>query len=91
MEEIIKALNYQPVCLSEDELENPLNTMTYFFVNYPIHQAREHIWHLYNSWINHSSEYVDAEQVKDMAFFYTQVIEFLNTSFVYTEKKKLGT
>lgn len=89
MEDILKNLNYQPTCLTKDELENPLEAMTSFFANHSIHQSRENLWQLYKGWIYHSSEYIDDEQSKDMVFFYSQLIELLNVSFVYTEKKKL--
>ncbi len=88
MEEILKNLNYQPSNLSTDEMENPMELMTSYFSNCALYQCRENIGQLFKGWLYHSSEFADEVMIREMLFFYTQTIEFLNASYVYTEKMK---
>ncbi|MBC6113174.1 hypothetical protein ACFOG5_02670 [Pedobacter fastidiosus] len=43
MEEIKKLLDYQPSWLSDEEIENADSEMEYFFVNFPLHEARANL------------------------------------------------
>ena len=88
MEEILKVLNYQPVDISDNDLENPLLSISYFFVNHPLHECRSKLWNLYKGWVYFNSVSPDEEEIKDMLFFYGQVVEMLNLSYVYTQKNK---
>lgn len=88
MEKIIKGLNYQPSDISNYDLENPLASISYFFVNHPIHESRTKLWELYKGWVYFASESPDGEESKDMIFFYGQLIEMLNLCYVFTEKNK---
>lgn len=88
MEKIYKKLNYQPTGFTDHELENPLHIITYFFDSHALHDLREKAWQLYKGWVNSSSTFADGEENAKMLFFYTQLIEFLNACYVYTEKQK---
>lgn len=88
MEKIIKGLNYQPADISNNDLENPLASIGYFFVNHPLDESRAKLWQLYKGWIYFASESPDGEELKDMLFFYSQLIEMLNLCYVLTEKNK---
>lgn len=82
---IIKKLNYQPTRLQLREIKKPFETMDYFFHDFPIHEIRENFWELYKGWVNHSSQYAHEETIKDMLCFYTQFMEFLDASYIYTK------
>ena len=89
IEEIYKKLNYQPPStLTDYGLENPLHIITDFFSSHALHDLREKAWQLYKGWVISSSDFADGEENAKMLFFYTQLIEFLNASYVYTKKKK---
>lgn len=88
MEEILKGLEHQPVDLTQDELENPEKVISIFFDTHSLQQSRANLWKLYKGWIYDSSEYADKEETKKMMFFYTQLVEFINASYIYIEKKK---
>jgi hypothetical protein len=88
MEDVMKKLDYQPASLTDYELENPLNVMTDFFGNHALHDIREKTWQLYKGWVNASSDFAEGKESTDMLFFYTQLIGFMNASYIYTEKKK---
>lgn len=89
MENIMKKLDYQPANLSDYELESPLSTMSDFFDNNDLHHIREKAWQLYKGWVNYSVDFAEGEENADMLYFYTQLVEFINASFIYTEKRKL--
>lgn len=89
MEEILKNLNYQPARLTKGDLKDPVGLIAYFFVNYPIHDTRESIWKLYESWVYDSSEYTNAEMTNDMLLFYNRLIEFLEACYVLAEQAKI--
>lgn len=86
MEEILKALNYQPIDISDKDLDNPVPSITYFFVNHPIHESRTKLWELYEGWIHFAAESPDGEELTDMLFFYNQLVELLNLCYVFTQK-----
>ncbi|ALL05969.1 hypothetical protein AQ505_10970 [Pedobacter sp. PACM 27299] len=88
MQKILKQLDYQPARLSDDELQNPENLITEFFDNTPIHECRDLVWELFKGWTYHTAEY-DSNQTTNMLLFYTQLIGFLNASFVHIEKERL--
>ncbi|WP_316753931.1 hypothetical protein [Pedobacter gandavensis] len=85
MEKILKALNYQPVEISDDDLNNPVPSMAYFFVNHPLHESRTKLWKLYEGWIHFAAESPDGEELTDMLFFYNQLIELMNLCYVFTQ------
>jgi len=85
---ILKKLNYQPTKLQVDAIKNPFVVMHDFFADYPIEETRDKVWELYKSWIYHSSQYADQELTKDMLCFFTQLKEFLDASYLYTQMKK---
>lgn len=89
MENIMKKLDYQPANLSDYELEMPLSAMTDFFKNNDLHHIRENAWQLYTGWVNNSADFDHGEENANMLFFYTQLVDFINVTFIYTEKKKL--
>jgi len=89
MKKIMETLNYQPAGLTNAELENPYLVLSDFFQNHPLHDIRENIWRLYKGWVNYSSDFVDGNANMEMLFFYTQLLDFLNASYVYTKKQKL--
>lgn len=89
MENIMKKLDYQPANLTDYELERPLSTMTDFFDNNELHAVRENAWQLYKGWVNSSIEFAEGDENADMLYFYSQLIEFMNAAFIYTEKRKL--
>ena len=88
MEDVMNRLNYQPSSLTNYELENPENVIECFFGNYSIHEIRENLWELYKSWTYHTAEYTDTGEIRSMLIFYTQIIGFLNASFIIAEKGK---
>lgn len=88
MEDIFKKLNYQPAGFTDFDLENPLNIITDFFGSHALHDIREKAWQLYKGWVISSSDFADGKENTDMLFFYTQLIEFMNASYVYTKKLK---
>lgn len=90
MEEILKGLNYQPVDISDNDLENPLPAISYFFVNHPLHESRAKLWELYKGWVHFASESPDGDESRDMIFFYNQLVEMLNLCYVFTQKDKQG-
>jgi len=90
MEEILKALNYQPVDISDEDLDNPVPSITYFFVNHPIHESRTKLWELYEGWIHLAAESPDGEKLTDMLFFCNQLVEMLNLCYVITKKIELN-
>jgi hypothetical protein len=85
MEEILKALNYQPVEISDDDLNNPVPSIGYFFVNHPLHESRTKLWKLYEGWIHFAAESPDGDELTDMLFFYNQLIELMNLCYVFTQ------
>jgi len=89
MEEILKNLNYQPARLTRSDLKDPMGLIVYFFVDYPIHETRESIWKLYESWVYDSSEYANAEMNNDMLLFYNRLIVFLEACYVLAEQEKI--
>ena len=89
MENILKKLDYQPANLTDYELERPLSTMTDFFDNNDLHNVRDKAWQLYKGWVNNSADFAEGEENANMLFFYTQLVDFINASFIYTEKRKL--
>ncbi len=90
MEEILKNLNYQPTDLYESDLENPLSAISSFFDNHSLQESRANLWKLYNGWIHLASESVEGKELIDMLFFYNQMVELVNLSYVFTEKNKLN-
>ena len=88
MQEILRKLDYQPACLSDDELLSPETVLAEFFDNNPIHECRDLVWELYKGWTYHTAEY-NSNQTIDMLLFYTKLIGFLNASFVHIEKQRL--
>jgi len=88
MEQIMKNLNYQPANLSADELANPADLMTSYFMDQPLHKSRSVLWDLFKAWLIRSSEFADEELINDRLSWYTQTIEYLNASYVQTEKMK---
>lgn len=86
MEEILKALHYQPVSISDDDLDNPVPSIAYFFENHPIHQSRTKLWELYKGWIYFAAESPDGEELTDMLFFYNQLVELLNLCYILAQK-----
>lgn len=89
MEEIMKKLNYQPSTLSAGELNNPLMVIADFFDNNELHEVRDKLWELYKGWVNNSIDFAEGEENADMLFFYSQLLLFINASFINTEKRKL--
>lgn len=88
MEDILKALNYQPIDISDDDFNNPVSGISYFFVNHPIHESRAKLWELYQGWVHLASESPDGDELKDMLFFYNQLMDMLNLCFIFTQKEK---
>jgi hypothetical protein len=86
MEEIKKTLDYQPAGLSEADIENADSEMRYFFVNFPLHEARANLWELYKGWVYFEAESPEGEEMKDMIFFYNQMVSFMNFAFVVTKQ-----
>jgi len=72
----------------DSDFENPLSAISYFFVNHPIHESRAKLWELYKGWVHFASELPDGEELKDMIFFYSQLIEMLNLCYVFTRKNQ---
>ncbi|MBB5620976.1 hypothetical protein HDE69_002029 [Pedobacter cryoconitis] len=89
MEDVMKRLDYQPSSLSNYELEHPLEVVTVFFDNHALHDIREKVWQLYKGWVVYSSDFTEGKEATDMLFFYSQLIDFLNASYVYANKKKV--
>ncbi|TCC99659.1 hypothetical protein [Pedobacter hiemivivus] len=89
MESIMKKLDYQPSNLSDYELEKPLNVMNDFFDNNNLHEIRKKAWQLYKGWVNNSVGFTEGDENADMLYFYTQLVQFINVAFIYTEKRKL--
>ncbi|MEH3115202.1 hypothetical protein [Pedobacter terrae] len=90
MEEILKALNYQPVDISDGDIDNAVSSITYFFVNHPIHESRAKFWELYAGWIHLAAESPEGEELTDMLLFYNQLVELLNLCYVFTKKIELN-
>lgn len=88
MEDAMKRLDYQPSSLTSHELENPLEVITDFFDNHALHEVRNSVWELYKGWVNYSSDFLEAKETTDMLFFYSQLINFINASYLYAERKK---
>ncbi|KQM68264.1 hypothetical protein ASE74_24105 [Pedobacter sp. Leaf216] len=88
MEEIKKLLDYQPLGLSDEDIENADSEMDYFFVNFPLHEARANLWELYQGWVHLEAESPEGEELKHMLFFCNQMISFLNFSFIVTRQKQ---
>lgn len=86
MEEIMKVLNYQPADIYDSDLEDPVSGISYFFVNHPLHESRAMLWKLYEGWTYLASESPDGEELKDMIFFYNQMVELLNLCYIFKEK-----
>ncbi len=86
MEEIIKVLNYQPADIQDSDIEDPISGISYFFVNYPLHESRAKLWELYKGWIHLAAESPDGEELTDMLFFYDRLVEMLNLCYVFTQK-----
>jgi hypothetical protein len=86
MKKVIANLNFQPNSLTERELEDPKIVLLDFFENHPIHETRETVWELYKAWVNHMTEFTDGKSNADMLFFYTQLIDFLNASYLQIQK-----
>ncbi|TKC58526.1 hypothetical protein FBD94_18085 [Pedobacter hiemivivus] len=89
MENIMKKLDYQPTNLSDYELQNPLSTMVDFMDNNDLHHIREKVWQFYKGWVNNSVGFTEGDENADMLYFYTQLVDFINAAFIYTEKRKL--
>jgi len=85
---IIKSLAYQPTKLVRHQIDNPFRVMKYFFADFTTHETRENLWELYQGWVYHSSSYVNDQAIKDMLCFYTQLEEFLEASYLYTQLTK---
>lgn len=85
MEELRKILDYQPSGISEDDIENAYSEMEYFFVNFPLPEARANMWELYEGWVHFEAESPEGQAIKDMLFFYEQMIKFINFAFVATK------
>jgi len=88
MEEIKKLLDYQPSGLSDEEIENADSEMEYFFVNFPLHEARANLWELYKGWVHLEAESPEGEEMTNMLFFCNQMISFMNFSFIVTRQKQ---
>ncbi|WP_316754612.1 hypothetical protein [Pedobacter aquatilis] len=88
IEEIKKILDYQPSGLSNGEIDNADAELEYFFVNFPLHEARANIKELYEGWVHFEAESPEGEQMTDMLFFFNQMITFLNLSYVVIRKKQ---
>ena len=72
--------------ISDADLDNPVPSITYFFTNHPIHESRAKLWELYSGWILFAAESPDGKQLTDMLFFYNQLVELLNLSYVHCQK-----
>jgi len=85
---IIRSLNYQPTKLVRHQIDNPFKVMTYFFIDFTIHETRDNLLELYQGWVYHSPAYADDQAIKDMLCFYIQLREFLEDSYLYTQLTK---
>lgn len=91
MEEMMKKLNYQPTRLTDMDIEEPNSMISSFFVDNPIHEVRANIWQLYQGWVYHSCRYANDEMIEDMMLFYEHLIDFVDATYILTEKANFDT
>jgi hypothetical protein len=80
--ESIVSLNYQPSQLTERELDYPAEVIASFFAENELHQIRANIWELYKGWVSSCIHFAEGKQYADMLFFYSQLIDFLDASYL---------
>ncbi len=85
MQNLLQTLNYQPSHLTESELSNPAETIKSFFENNELHEVRAVIWEMYKGWVNGSVAYIEPKENAEMLFFYSQLIDFIDASFLLVE------
>lgn len=88
MEKILKVLNYQPAAIMDSDLANPLPAITHFFEGHPLDESKTRLRELIKGWLYTSTESYDDKELKNMVFFYEQLVEMINLCYVYTELEK---
>lgn len=88
MKDIIEKLDYQPCGLTQDQITNPLDTITDFYNERHLHAVRSKLWELYSGWIVHLVDFAEGDQNAEMLFFYTQLVELVNAGYVFTQMNK---
>lgn len=88
MKKLLKTLNYQPVALTESQLENPWPSIINFYDNCPLHQARAQLWEMYKSWCYYAAQMPDEDELKDMLCFYGQLTDMVNLWYVMVRREE---
>lgn len=72
----------QPSQLSEWEIAYPAEIVAEFFNEHELHKIRANIWELYKGWVHSCIDLAEGKQYADMLFFYSQLIDFLDASYL---------
>ncbi len=83
--ESLISINYQPSQLTSKELSNPTEVLSNFFEINELHQIRTNLFELYKGWVNHASDTVEGKKYAEMLFFYQQMINFIDASYLINQ------
>ena len=86
MEEIRKILDYQPSGVDERDIEKARSELAYFFVNFPLHEAKKNIRELYRGWVHLEAEAPVGEEMMQMLFFCDRMAVFMELAFVVSRQ-----
>ena len=84
----LNPLHYQPSTLTKAEIEDPSLVLTSFFDSHTLQQARQNIWEFYKGWVNYVSDFSDGELNANMLFFYSQLVDLVDASYLSMQRSK---
>lgn len=84
-QDVMDQFNWQYADMDCHDLESPVSGMASFFTNYPLKETKAKLWELYKGWVESATILPDGNELKDMLYFYDQLVDMLNVSCVYTQ------
>ncbi len=82
MKTLLETLNYQPHSLTESGIEHPESAIADFFTDHELHEARAKLQEFYHAWQYYHADAADGDQMKDMVFFFNNLIDLVNAGYV---------
>jgi hypothetical protein len=82
MKTLLETLNYQPCRLSPQEIQNPEQAIMEFFANHSLHESREQILELYNSWLEVQCEDLYAPEILKKMMFLDGLTNLIGLCYV---------
>ena len=82
MKTLLETLNYQPHTLNDGDVEHPEAAIAHFFLFHELHKTRKSLQDFYLAWQHLHADNPQTEEMRDMGFFFTSLIDLVNASYV---------